>query len=141
MCIGGIDVVLIAPARESVGDLILRACRRLWPGEICYFQEVTDEKRVYPFTDPWVWRKGTATNEFFVYQNEDAVKAWEDGPTRRNVNTMVHFIIGEPDPATGETREVAVVFDKWTHPIKTFLGDLEHGFLSALAGEGVRRVA
>jgi hypothetical protein len=141
MSIGGIDEILIAPARESAGDIILRACQRLWPGEVCYFQEGDDENHVYPFTDPWVWIRGTASEEFFVYPNQEAFRAWADGPTPQNVNLMLHFILGEVAPPTGETREVAVVYDRTTKEIKAFLRDLQDGFLSALAVEGVRKVA
>jgi hypothetical protein len=54
---------------------------------------------------------------------------------------MLHFIIGDVNPARSDIVEVAVIFDQRTRAINTLLQDLEHGFLSALAGEKMRRVA
>jgi hypothetical protein len=125
MPLGGVHVVLPAPAGECLGDIILRACRWHWPGERCFFQDAEDEDHVYPLDDPWVWTTGAASKEFFIYKNEEAVKAWTDGPTRSNANTMLHFLIGEP---------LAVVCDKITPDIRHLIDALRTSFSSLVQG-------
>jgi hypothetical protein len=132
MSIGGIDVVLIAPADECLGDMILRACRRHWPKERPFFQDAMDENHVYSLDDPWVWKVGTKSKEFFVYQNEEAVRSWEDGPTSANANTMFHFIIGEVNSSEAGDVEVCLVCDKMTRSVKHFVADLTVTFVAAV---------
>jgi hypothetical protein len=134
MPVGGMEVVLPAPAQECIGDIILRACRRHWPGETCYFQDVTDEENVYSLNEPWVWLRGTTSKEFFVYRNRAAVEAWADGPTAANVNSMLHFIIGAGNGPDRDTVETTVVFDRLTKDVRFFLDDLQSTFLSTAAG-------
>ena len=142
MPLGGIDVVLLAPAQECVGDMILRACRRHWPREKCLFQEARDEVNVYPLDDPWVWAVGTGSKEFFVYQNEDAVKAWDaDGATPANSNTMLHFIVGDADAKDPGMVEVALVCDKLTPDVRALIADLKAAFLSGISGSRFREAA
>lgn len=142
MSIGGINVVLLAPARECVGDMILRACRRHWTNERCFFQAADDEVHVYPLDDPWVWTMGTANREFFVYQNEDAVQAWEaEGAIPSNCNTMLHFLIGDINPSDPSMVEVCLVCDKLTADIRNLIADLETAFLSGTSNPGERRAA
>ena len=129
MSIGGHDAVLLAPAQECVGDTILRTCQRHWEGQTPCFQNATDEVHVYGFDDSWVWTKGAASKEFFVYKNRRAVAAWKTGPTASNVNTMLYFIIGDSSPAQFGLVEIAVVFDKFTKEIKRFLSDLQQALL------------
>jgi len=140
MPLGGIDFVLTAPARECLGDVILRACRRHWRFERCFFQDANDEENVYPIDDAWVWNIGVASREFFVYKNEKAVTAWADGPTRDNVNTMIHFIIGEPLPADPQIVEVAMVCDKRTPEMDRLVTDLRECF-GGLAEALTRKIA
>ncbi len=130
MPLGGLDAILIAPTGECVGDLILRVCRRFWPDESSCFQDALDEVNVFRLDDPWVWLKGTSSKEFFVYRDEEAVSAWEDGPTCNNANTMFHFIIGDPLPSDPRFVEVAFAFDKHTPEVGRFIRDLTSCFLS-----------
>lgn len=132
MCIGGIDIVLHAPASENAGDAILRACRIYWPESDCVFQDA----RVHAwraFSDPWVWIVGTHCKEFSVYRDFAAVDSWKaHGAIQGNTNTMLHFIIGEPKSPAAETVEVAVVFDALTKSMERFLNDLHASFNAAV---------
>ncbi len=141
MAIGGIDVVLTAPAGICHGDVIVRACQRLWAGHECRFQDVQSVV-IYSLKDPWVWRSGTRLWEFFVYKNQKAVDDWKDGPTRSNRNTMLHFILALA-PSDESTMEIAVVFDKRDKEINAFLRDLESSFfnLETLSFERARTAA
>jgi hypothetical protein len=133
MHIGGIDVLLHAPAGECVADMMLRACRQLWADSEPWFQdgESTD---VHSFSDPWVWRVGTASREFFVYRSREDAASWEtDGAVPANANTMLHFLIGDPVANDPRFVEVAVVFDKWTPEIRRLIRDLETRFASTPA--------
>jgi hypothetical protein len=133
MSVGGIDIVLLAPANECLTDMILRACRRHWPNEKSYFQDANDENHVYSLDNSWVWKVGTTSKEFFVYRNEAAVKSWEEGPTPANTNTMFHFIIGDANPSEPGEVEVCLVCDKLTRDVKRFIDDLTDTFLAAVS--------
>lgn len=140
MSVGGIDIVLPAPANPRLGDVIVYACRRHWPRERCYFQDALVEDEVHPLDDPWVWTVGTTSREFFVYQNRKAVKSWEDGPTPKNVNTMLHFLVGEPLASDPSLVEVSLVCDKITPDIRRLVEDLRTSF-SALVEEDLMQEA
>jgi hypothetical protein len=130
MSIGGVDIVLLAPAGQGIGDLFVRACRRHWSGNECFFQRA-GERAVHSLRDPWVWRVGTASKEFFVYKDRAAASSWAtEGLTRDNANTMFHFIIGEPGPEDPKTVEVAFVCDRLTPEVKGFLTDLKTALLA-----------
>jgi len=138
MPLGGVDIVLRAPANEWLGDVILRACRRHWAGNRCYFQDAEDEKHVHSLEELWVWNVGAASKEFFVYQDAEAVSAWADGPTRSNHNTMLHFLVGEPLADEAGLVEVAVVCDKITPQIRRLVKDLDKSFSFIVADVLVR---
>jgi hypothetical protein len=133
MQIGGIDVLLHAPAGECIADMMLRACRELWADSEPCFQdgESTD---VHSFSDPWVWRVGTTSREFFVYRSRADADAWEaEGAVPANANSMFHFLIGGPGPNEPGFLEVALVFDKWTPEVRRLIRDLEIRFASTPA--------
>jgi hypothetical protein len=132
MSIGGIDVVLLAPAGQCLGDMILRDCLRHWPKEKPFFQDAL-ETQVHPFDDPWVWTVGTTSKEFMVYRNQEAVRAWEEGPTSANTNTMFHFIIGDVKPSEPGDVEVCLVCDKLTRDVKRFIANLTATFLAGIS--------
>lgn len=126
----GFDVLLLAPARECLGDVILHACRQHWPGHDCVFQDV-DEVETHAFSKPWVWTAGTARQEFFVYRDQAAAASWtEDGAVPENRNTMFHFLIGAPLKDRPDLVEVTVVFDRLTPEVRRFLKGLQAGFQS-----------
>ena len=127
MSIGGVDVLLLAPAAQSLGDIILRVCRWHWPEGRCIFQEV-EEIPWYPLDNGRVWQVGVRSRDFFVYKDEEAVAAWADGPTRSNVNTMLHFIIGDPLPDRPQIVEVALVCDRITPDVRRLGDDLSRRF-------------
>jgi hypothetical protein len=135
MSIGGQDVVLRAPACESIADVILRACRKYWFPAGCRFQDA-QEQQVHSFSDPWVWMVGTSRNEFSVYQDDVAVASWrERGATKQNANTMFHFIIGEPLAEEPSLIEVAMIFDKLTPDVRAFVSNLQDDFLFLLRAQ------
>jgi hypothetical protein len=133
MCIGGIDVLLYAPAGECIADMMLRACRELWAdGEPCF--QAGDATEIRSLNDPWVWRVGTTSREFFVYRSRADADSWEaKGAVPANANTMLHFLIGDPVPDDSRLVEVAVVFDKWTPEVRRLIQDLETRFVSTPA--------
>jgi hypothetical protein len=129
MCIGGFDLLMRAPAHACIGDVILHACRRYWSDDISIFQDVNDTSW-QPLTDPWVWNVGAASKEFFIFQNEEAARRWhEEGATAKNANTMFHFLVGEPEPASAKCVEVDLVCDKVTPSVRSLVQELEAGFL------------
>jgi hypothetical protein len=133
MDIGGLDVLLYAPAGECIADMMLRACREMWANSEPCFQdgESTD---IHPLSDPWVWRVGTTSQEFFVYRSRADASAWEtEGAVPANANTMCHFLIGDRVPNAPWVVEVAVVFDKWTPEVRRLVQDLETRFASVPA--------
>ena len=134
MSIGGIDIVLLAPAKECVGDLILRVCCRHWNGRKCQFQDANDTN-IRPLDDPWVWQVGTASKEFFVFRDPAAAESWgKEGAIPANANTMFHFIIGEPKADPPSTVEVGFVCDKLTTSVKDLLAELKAAFLAVIGG-------
>jgi hypothetical protein len=133
MHIGGIDVLLHAPAGECLADMMLRACRELWGNSEPFFQD-GEATEVRSLNDPWVWRVGTTSREFFVYRSRADADSWEaEGAIPGNANTMLHFLIGDPVPEDPRLVEVAVVFDKWTPEIRRLIGDLKTRFVSTPA--------
>jgi hypothetical protein len=133
MDIGGIDVLLRAPAGECLADMMLRACRQLWADSEPCFQD-GESAEVRSLNDPWVWRVGTASREFFVYRSRADAASWgAEGAVPANANTMLHFLIGGPVPDDPRLVEVAVVFDKWTPEVRRLIGDLKTRFVSAPA--------
>jgi hypothetical protein len=132
MSIGGRDIVFLAPGNESIADAILRVCRRHWLPATCLFQDA-QEQQVRPFSDTWVWMVGTSRKEFSVYRDESAVVSWrEEGATKQNANTMFHFIIGEQSAEKPSFVEVAMVFDKFTPKVRTFIENLRESFQSLM---------
>ncbi len=132
MMLGGDDELFLAPAGECIADIILRACRLHWRESSCVF-EVADGETLYPLSDPWVWTVGTASREFFVYRSQEDADLWGlDGSLPTNVNTMFHFLIGEPSVNTPRFVEVAFAFDKRTAAITRFIKDLRSYFLSLM---------
>jgi hypothetical protein len=130
MDIRGIDVLLHAPVGERIADMMLRACRELWADSEPCFQD-GDATDVHSFSDPWVWRVGTTSREFFVYRSRRDADSWAtDGAVRANANTMFHFLIGDPVPNDPWSVQVAVVFDKWTPEVRHLIQDLENRFAS-----------
>jgi hypothetical protein len=132
MSFGGDDVVLLAPAGECIADIILRVCGRYWGGQGCIFQDVRQPDS-HPFSDPWVWKVGTASKDFFVYRSRQDADSWEtDGAVKGNANTMFQFIIGDVSETDPRLVEVAVVFDSLTPQVKGFINNLKNGFLSLM---------
>jgi hypothetical protein len=141
MSIGGVDVVLLAPATECIGDVIVRACRGFWPNRECVFRDA-HEHATHPLSDPWVWTVGVAQNEFSVYRDAAAAASWkEHGAVKSNANTMFHFIIGEPMAGEPSLIEVAMIFDKLTRAVRAFVSELQNGFLSLKAQVSEREAA
>jgi hypothetical protein len=133
MDIGGIDVLLRARAGECIADMMLRACRELWGDSKPCFQD-GESTEVLSLNEPWVWRVGTSSREFFVYRSRADADSWEaDGAVSANANTMLHFLIGDPMPEDPRLVEVAVVFDKWTPEIRRLIADLKTRFVSTPA--------
>lgn len=130
MDIGGIDVMLQARAGDCIADMILRACRQLWGRSNPCFQD-GESTEVHSLDDPWVWRFGTTSREFFVYRSRADADSWEtEGAVPANSNTMLHFLIGDPTLDDSRLVEVAIVFDKWTPEIRRLIEDLKTRFLS-----------
>lgn len=132
MLLGGDDELFLAPAGECLADMILRACRLHWRNSPCVFEEA-EGQTIYPLSDPWVWTVGTASREFFVYRSQEDADLWGmDGAVPTNVNTMFHFLIGEPLPDAPRLVEVAFAFDKRTPAIRRFIDNLRSCFLSTM---------
>lgn len=130
MEIGGLARRLRAPLGISLGDVILRYCRSIWPN--CLFRDA-EEETDRPLSDPWVWNFGTRSHEFFVTRDAEASQSWDhDGPTASNVNTMLHFMLTRPVPNATETF-VTVIFDAQSSEIETLLGDLSKAFFFEFA--------
>jgi len=133
MSIGGTDVVLLAPKGESIADAILHACAKHWPKADCQFQDANEEA-LHPLSDSWVWTVGAGRREFSVYRDAAAVASWREfGASKKNANTMFHFIIGEPSAAEPKLVEVAMVFDKMTFCVRGFIHNLQEAFLFLMA--------
>jgi hypothetical protein len=124
MSIGGVDTILLAPARECIAELLLRACQQHWQGQTWVIQD-GDEEDFHLLDDPWVWRVGTQSKEFFVYRDRAAAESWKEGPTPANANTMFHFIIGEALATNPGVREVVVICDDLTPEVQRFLASLK----------------
>jgi hypothetical protein len=132
MMIGGDDELLLAPANECIADVILRMCRLHWRGSPCVFEDANSD-HTYPLSDPWVWKVGTTSREFFVYRSQADADLWEkEGAVPINVNTMFHFMIGDSMAADPRFVEVGFAFDKRTTEIRRFIEDLRSCFLSAM---------
>jgi hypothetical protein len=140
MSVGGVDILLLAPAQECVADLILRACQRHWHGSECHFQHA-DQAEAHSLREAWVWTRGTASREFFVYRDRQAFSDWGlHGAVRSNQNSMFHFLIGSAVPASGLV-EVTLVCDRLTGEVKQLVGDLRNSFLDGAADAGYREAA
>jgi len=113
--------------------MMLRACRQLWADSEPYFQD-GESTEIHSLNDPWVWRVGTVSREFFVYRSRADAGSWKaEGAVPANANTMLHFLIGDPAPDDPRLVEVAVVLDKWTPEIRRLIEDLKTRFLSSPA--------
>jgi len=109
--IGGDDELFLAPAGECIADVILRMCRLHWRGSPCIFEDAGSD-RTYSLSDPWVWTVGTTSRDFFVYRSQEDADLWEkEGAVPINVNTMFHFVIGDPLPSDPRFVEVGFAFD------------------------------
>jgi hypothetical protein len=129
MCIGGVDVLLQARTGDCIADVILRACSKLWEHDKPYFQDAGSTE-IHALSDPWVWRVGTASREFMVYKDRRAVEQWRiEGATRRNENTMLHFLIGGHEATPPGIVEVALVCDRLTPAIRQLARELQTSFL------------
>jgi hypothetical protein len=138
---GGVDVLMMAPADECVGDIILRVCRRHWEGSDCVFQDAS-ESQTHSFSEQWVWEVGSSRKDFFVYRDQAAAVSWgAKGAVKENANTMFHFLIGDRLPAERRLLEVAVVFDKFDPAVRRFLKELQTAFLSAIPRMAVEEAA
>jgi hypothetical protein len=141
MVIGGDDELFLAPAGECIADVILRMCQLHWRDSPCIFEDA-DSDRTYPFSDPWVWKIGTTSQEFFVYRSQEDADLWEkDGTVPINANTMFHFMISEPIPDDPRFVEVSFAFDKRTAEIRRFIQDLKNCFLSMMTQTPMLEVA
>jgi hypothetical protein len=141
MVIGGDDELFLSPAGECIADVILRMCRLHWRDSPCIFEDA-DSDRTYPFSDPWVWKIGTTSQEFFVYRSQEDADLWEkDGTVPINANTMFHFMISEPIPDDPRFVEVSFAFDKRTAEIRRFIQDLRNCFLSMMTQMPMLEVA
>ena len=124
----GIDIILRAPPDVSVVDLILRYFRHCWPGSS--FQDA-DQDDKYHIDDAWVSIHGTTSREFFIYRDRHAADAWaQEGAVASNVNTMLHFLVGDAPEAQADPREVTLVCDQRTDEIERLTVDLETTFRS-----------
>lgn len=122
------DVVLLAPTSGYIGDVIVRACRRFWPGGECVFQDA-QEHATRPLSDRWVWTVGVTRNEFSVYRDAAAAASWrKKGGVKSNANTMFHFIVGG-EPVRGDLVEIAMIFDKLTPDVRAFIKELQHALV------------
>lgn len=140
MCIGGMDIVLLAPATECIGDLIVRACRRYWPKGECVFQDA-HEHATHSLSDRWVWTVGVTRNEFSVYRDAAAAASWkEKGAIKSNANTMFHFIVGD-EMVDGGFVEIAMVFDRSTSDVRAFIKELQNALLPPWKLMMLRRAA
>jgi hypothetical protein len=129
--IGRRDIVLFSPVGFNVTDLVLRVCRDRWPRAV--FQDA-DSHEVHAFSDPWVWKSGTCSREFFVYRDQDVVAEWHSrGVHQGQPNSMFHFLVRNP-PADGrQLTEVTVVYDKEDNAVHSVIESLRSAFLCALA--------
>lgn len=140
MALGGVEFLLRAPARPDLADCIFRACERHWPEGECYFQDVLETK-CYGFADQHVWDTGVKSKEFFIYQNQSAVSAWEEGPSPRNVNQMLHFTLGDPMEDEPALLEVSLVCDRSTPAIRSLIDDLNECFTAFMPSSMMKGAA
>jgi hypothetical protein len=125
MAVGGVDIVLAAPRGKDIVDRILHACRRRWPDSL--FQDV-NEAAFHSLRDTWVWSVGTASNEFFIYRDDEARRAWEvEGAGVGHANSMLHFLIDQ-DPGEGMPAQVTLVCDRWDDFIRQLQDGLRDAF-------------
>jgi len=129
MAIGGRDIVLIAPRHICHGDIILRACQRMWDGYECVFMDV-ETTQLHSLRESWVWLVGSGSPDFFVFRDRAAADSRvEEGAVEHNSNTMLQFIIAlrHGDDATVD---VALVFDRSTRQIAELAKELSVSFVT-----------
>jgi hypothetical protein len=121
MSIGGVDAVLHIPADVQAAKVIIRVCLRHWPEGVL---EDDHDGSMYPLAEAETRLPSRPEQEFFVYRDTAAAKDWEtEGATSKNINTMLHFLIGKPDQKTA-LREVTVVCDHWDVLMRELVSEL-----------------
>jgi hypothetical protein len=124
--IGGIDIVLVAPAEVPLADVIVRRMAETWPSGL--FEDV-DADRSYGLSDPWVAIHAANSKEFFVYRDAAAEESWEqNGAVPENANTMIHFLIGGLLSGKHRLRQMTIVCDQETDELKQLVSDLKNIF-------------
>jgi hypothetical protein len=121
----GYDIILNAPGDVPVGEVVLKSCQRHWPR--CVFLD-DREDAVRTLDDPRVWRIGTASDEFFVYEDSDAADSWQrQGLTTDNAGQRLYVIVS-PHDTSARTVEVTLVSAQLTTSVQRIVDDLRHEF-------------
>lgn len=137
--VGGTDIILVGPSHLGISDLILRVCRDRWSD--CRFQ-MADSLEVYKLDDPWVWKLGTLSKEFFVYRDAEAASNWaKDGAGCEAANSMLHFILRDLQQAGLVYAEVTLVCDQLDDVVRSIVDSLKSGFLCAMSDVEQRKAA
>lgn len=139
MSIGRIDSILFSSTTVCVCDVVLETCRRFWP--LAVFQDVASLD-IRSLTDPWLWLEGTASREFFVYQDANAAESWDQlGAVPQNSNTMIHVLIRDRPVGHEMIREVTVVCDKLTDEMSDLVLGIKFALEYTLLDAGEERIA
>lgn len=124
--IGGMDIIISAPASSPVSDIVVRRMRQLWPAGIFQDADSVDKHDIF---EAWVNITGTKSRDFFVYRDANAVRAWEEvGASPENQNTMLHFLIRLGERNGSAIEELTVVCDRRSHDVARLIDDLEATF-------------
>jgi len=128
--IGGTDVILTSPSHFDIADIVLRLCRDKWPN--CVFQDANSED-VHSVHEPWVWRFGTLSKEFFVYRDAQSASEWEEcGANPESPNTMIHVLLRTSPEGSSET-EVTLVCTHSDEVVNSIIESLRSVFLYAMS--------
>jgi hypothetical protein len=124
--IGGIDIVLVAPAGVPLADVIVRRMAETWPDGL--FEDV-DADHSFPLVDPSLAFRAGQSKEFFVYRDAAAAESWEqDGAVAENANSMIHFLIGGLLAGKHRLRQMTIVCDHESDDVKQLVSDLRNTF-------------
>jgi hypothetical protein len=126
MIIGGSDIIIEAPPRVPLADLIIARVRLLWPDS--WFQDAEDDE-ARPMRDPRVVVRGGRSREFFIYRDRASFDEWERyGATPSNMNTMLHFILPDNLAGDNELQTFTMVCGERTAEVEQLARDLDQSF-------------
>ena len=122
MIIGGYDVLIEAHPEVQAADVIIRSMRYFWRDG--YFQD-GDQEEWFSLGSSQVQIRGGLSREFFIYQDIESIKSWNhDGATSENVNSMLHFLIGDRPRVANLPRQVTLVCGSKSGSIQKLVSDL-----------------